>query len=323
MLKTFKYNSLGQILIILMAAAALWAKAFVNPIEPTVGNTFAPLYDLLFGWVSSWPRFCSALALLLVLTEGVWLNILLYNHKVIASNSFLPTLLYLLTMSWDNSQLTLTPVLLTNLMILMACGQLLSHGATTIEVGNNFNASFCIGMASLFYLPALWYVLPLLFVFIIYKMYRWRHIAIGLLGLAAPFLVLFTYAFLDDKLDYWLILMGYDLINIHLTADFTSTFTTLFNCYYILLLLTVLVAQTGTRDKVMIQRINSSIMMLPLLAAIPLSLYSLSFPIDTQLTAIPFAYLTTSFLITERKRKWIGETVLWLLILCALISVWI
>ncbi len=322
MLKTFKYNSLGQIAIILVTAAALWAKAFVYPVAPTAGNTFAPLYDLVYGWLFAWPRLCSAIALLLVLTEGVWLNIMLYNHKVVASNSFLPTLLYLVAMSWDYSQLTLTPMLLTNLMILMACGQLLSHGATTLDVGNNFNASFCIGIASLFYLPALWYVLPLLFVFVIYKMYRWRHIAIGLLGLAAPFLVLFTYAFLDDKLGYWLILMGFDLVNIHLNCDFSSSVATILCCCFVLLLLAALMAQAGYRDKVMIQRINSSVLTLPLLAAIPLALYGQTFPLDTQTTAIPFAFLTTSFLLTERKRKWIGETVLWVFLLCALMGVW-
>lgn len=323
MLRLFKYNSLGQILIILLTAAALWSKAFVDPIAPQASQCFAPLYDLVYGWLSGSPRLDTALALLLVLVEGVWLNVLLYNHKVVASNSFLPTYLYLLAMSWNPSTMTLTPILFVNLAVLMACNQLLTHGSTTLEVENNFNASFCIGLAALFYLPALSHIVPLLLVFVYYKLYRWRHIAISFFGLIAPLIILFTYAFLDDKLSYWLILIGFDLVNVHIRWDFTSVPNTILGLALMLLLLVSLMSQIGSRDKVTAQRINTGVMALPLVAVVIMSLYGKLIPIDTQMMAIPFGTLATAFILIDRKRKWINETIIWLLILCTALSVWI
>lgn len=322
MLKIFKYNSLGQILIILLTAAALWGRAFIDPIAPQASRCFAPLYDLIYGWLSDTPRLDTAIALLLVLVEGVWLNVLLYNHKVVASNSFLPTFLYLIAMSWSPNSMTITPILFVNLTMLMACKQLLTHGSTTLEVENNFNASFCIGLAALFYLPALSYIVPLLLVFVYYKLYRWRHIAISFFGLIAPLIILFTYAFLDDKLSYWLILIGYDLVNIHIRWDFTSVPITLLGLAFVLLLLASLLPQIGARDKVTAQRINTGVMALPLVAVIIMSMYDKLIPIDTQLMGIPFGTLVTTFFLTERKRKWINESIIWLLLLCAALNVW-
>ena len=323
MLKIFKYNTLGQIIIIVLTAIALWAKAFVVPVSMPASNTFAPLYDALYGWMSGMPRVCSGLALLLVLAEGCWLNVLMYNHKVIASNSLLPAFLYLIAMSWDYSQLTLTPMLFVNLTVLLACRELLSQGATTLETGRNFNASFCIGLATLFYLPAIGYVIPMLFVFVIYKMYRWRHLMISLLGLVAPLIILVTYAFMADKLAYWLILMGSDIVDIAFRWDFGEPLRTTLSVCFTLLLLWALSSQAGGRDKVSSLRINTGILTLPLLAGLAMSLYGEVFPLNTQAYAISFTFLTAALLMVERKRRWIGEVALWVLLLCGAVNVYL
>ena len=200
MLRLFKQSAPVQIAAIIIAAALLWVRAFIEPIPMAAEYHFAPIYTLFYSWLNMTPRLASAVALLFVMAEGLWLNIILVEFKAAKPNSLMPTLLYLLAMSWNSHCLTITPMLLVNIMVIASFSQLLSNGATSLNVSRNFNAAFCIGLAALCYMPALSYVVPFLFIFIIYKLYRWRDIVVSLLGVIAPSLVFFTYAFLKDRL---------------------------------------------------------------------------------------------------------------------------
>ena len=300
----------------------LWARAFITPVELCAVHYFSPLYEIVYGWLSDLPRLASAIALLLTLLEGAWLNIILTDHKLTKTNSLFPMLLYVVAMSWSHNQLTVTPILFINILVLISCKQLMSNGNITLSVERNFNASFCIGLMALCYMPALCYIVPFLFVFIIYKLYRWRDIVISIFGLIAPSIVLFTYAFLADKLDYYLILIWHDLINIHPKMEPASFWALLPTMVFILILVAALFKQLGSiSDRIVHQRINTGIIILPLLAAMLLPLYTQIFPLNTQSFAIPFCFLVTRFLMVDRKRKWISESLLWIILICAFTNV--
>lgn len=322
MIRLFKQSTLGQILVIFLTAVLLWAKAFIVPVELSTVNFFSPLYEIVYGWLSGLPRLASAIALLLTLCEGAWLNIILTDHKLTKANSLMPMLLYVVAMSWNYSQLTVTPILIVNILVLVCCKQLLSNGNITLSVEHNFNASFCIGLMALCYLPALCYIVPFLFVFVIYKLYRWRDIVISIFGLIAPSIILFTYAFLCDKLDYYLILIWHDLVNVHPKLESFSFWVMLPTMVFLLILIAALFKQLGSlSDRIVHQRINTGIITLPLLAAVLLLLYTQIIPMNTQGFAIPFCFLATRFLMVDRKRKWISESLLWIILICAVTNV--
>lgn len=324
MIRLFKFSTFGQVIVIILTALLLWVRAFIHPVEPQLSEMFAPLYEVVYGWLSEMPRLASALALIMIIVEGVWLNLMLYNNKLIGANNLIPTFLYLIAMSWGYTQLTITPVLFVNLCILATIKQLFSHSNMTLDVERNFNASFLIGLASLFYLPAIVYIIPFIFVFVLYKLYRWRHIAVSITGFIAPSIILLTYAFLSDKLQYYLYLIGHDIASVHVVWQQCPTWTTIFNILYIAMLtIMTLKVLASSGDKVMNQRINTGILTLPILACIAILFYMKLFPVDTQASAIVFAFVASSFFLADRKRKWIGEVVLWILVLCSIINVWI
>ena len=321
MLRLFKQNTIGQILVIVLTAIVLWARAFIEPVRPSASLFFSPIYELVYGLLCNVPRVASAIALLLVLMEGLWLNLILVNHKMTKAHSLMPLLLYVAVMSWDTSLLTVTPMLLVNIAILAACSQLLSDGSTTLGTERNFNAAFFIGLAALCCMPAAWYVLPYIFVFIVYKLYRWRNAVVSLLGLIAPFIVLFFYAFLSDKLDYYLILIWHDLKTLHLHIVDVAPWSVLPTAVLLLMIAASLLKQLGSiGDSMVHQRINTGIMSLPLLAAAMLAFYSHDTLFDIQALAIPFGFLGTRFFLAERRRQWTGEVMIWLFLLCALIN---
>ena len=324
MVKLFRQSGVGQIMVIFLAIVILWVPAFITPVSVKPSEFFSPLYELDYRLVFSLPRIASAIALLLIVAEGIGLNVMLYNHKMIPANTLMPMLIYIIAMSWSRDLLTVTPILFVNMMMMPICHQLLSDGTTKLGFERNFNSAFCIGLASLFYLPALCLVVSFLFVFIIYKLYRWRDIIIAILGLIAPYIVLLTYAFLADKLDYFMILIRHDISNMELTFDFSNTMATISCSVFLLLLLMALFHQFGAQsENVNSQRINTSIMMLPLIAGVLMTMYTCMFPFDTQLMALWYAFLVTLLILADRKRKWISEVMIWVFVLCAIINIWI
>ena len=106
-----------------------------------------------------------------------------------------------------------------------------------------------------------------------------------------------------------------DIRHIMLVADIIT------NIFFIIILLASLFAQLSSlNDKTIQQRINTIILILPLVATLLLLPYDSLFTVNTQFAAIPFAFLTANFLATERKRKWINETLFWLIIIAPFIS---
>lgn len=321
MIKLFKgNNALGQIVAIAFITAALWLPVFWQGIAPHESDVFAPLYDLVIRGIAPYHTIANALALLLIVVQGIWLNILLYRYKMTSTQTLMPMMLYIVAMSASPAHIGLTPFVFVNLAILAACSQLLSAAASTLEVSRNFNASFCIGLATLFYLPALTYLIPFLLVFVIYKLYRWRHILVAFFGFIAPMILFFTYAFLFDKADYFSILIAYDLTSLHFVSQDVPTLISVPNIIILVILVASLTAAGGKRlDGGLQWRINTGILLLPLIAALAMHLYSAWFPFNLQSAAIPFAFSTTLLLMTDRKRRWINETIIWiLLVACAI-----
>ncbi len=322
MLKIFKHNSVMQVLIILLVLALLWGKSFVHPVAMPTSDYFSPLYELLYQLLTATPRLAAAIALALLILEAVWVNMMLYNHKLIGTSTLLPTLLYVVAMSWDASALTLTPMLLVNLFVLMASSQLMSDGSTTLGFDRNFNATFCIGLASMTYLPAATYIISFLLMFVVYKMYRWRDIVVGLLGLIAPIILLATCAYMSDKLHYYIILTRYDFVNWKVAYDMSDIGSVLTNALFLLMMVIMLLWTLFQQSDMLVhQRINRSVVLLTLVAAAGMLFYTQLLPADTQAMAPAVAYMGSLFFPAERKRRWIGEAMIDIWLLAALVAV--
>ena len=316
MLKAFRQNSLLQIIVILLVIALLWLRAFVDPTPMHSEHYFSPIYELLLGILQPFPQICNVVTILIIIIEAVWLNLILANNKLNKANWLMPTLLFVLAACWRPDQMTLSPALFTGLPILAAINQMLTRGNTTLEVDRVFNAAFCFGIAILCFLPNIVFVVPLIFVLVTYKLYRWRDHIVAILGITAPAFLLFFYAFLTDRLDYYIILIRHDIVNIQLAANTSSIVDMVTNAVFIILLLVSLFSQLSTlNDKTLQHRINTIILILPLIATLLLLPYDSLFTINTQFATIPFAFLTANYLATDRKRKWINDILFSIIIL--------
>ncbi|MBR1644142.1 MAG: hypothetical protein IJ684_02070 [Bacteroidales bacterium] len=321
MIKLFKQRGIAQWLILLVSCGLLWSKALYTTAVPMPNDGFAPLYELLYNWLSPYPTAAMAVAWALIVAEGFLLAAMLNDYKLSPVRSLLPALMYIVAMSYHASSLTLTPMLVVNLTVILMLRQLLLTGNVTLPTEKVFNAALFVSLATLFYMPAATLLIPLLISLAVYKMYSWRDWIVTLLGIAAPYIVLVTYYFLTDQIDFMLYMFSNDVAELEVHVASKSVLHSVANAFFVLFLLVATVATSSHFTERTIEiRKNATVVMLVALAAVAMLFFSRLFPVDTQLFAVPFAFAGTVFLLASKRKLWFFDTLLTTLVVLGSIN---
>ena len=328
MLKLFQRNMVVQTALILAALLLLWMRPLITP--PVMENTphTGLLYDLLCQWLSGVPRLAVILAMLTVLAEGVWLNLLLVSVGLASQNNLLPTLLYVILMSAGAT--TLTPAVLVCGIAIGGLGQLLLRGTLlTIPSSKICGTTLLIGLASLFYLPATALLLSYLLIAVNYRLYGWKDWAVLLLGFAVPYLTVILVLYMADGLAPWWASLGQGfaftgLHNSHLTTLQAIGISALTLLVVWCLLTTA--SQIGERP-VMWQK-NATTVLLFTLGGLLMLFYAPLSGESLSLFAIPFAFCGARFFAVatqptgfraKKRHLWIYDLLFLLTLIAALV----
>lgn len=300
MQELFQKNTTAQVAIILATLALLWTGPLASPEPMAPPSGHAPLYSLLYALHI--PPFLATLsAMLLTLLGGFLLNLVLVDAKMVAQRTLLPTLLYLVFMS--SASHTLTPLLLVSLLSIALIRMLLLHSSLlTISSDKICGANAIIAVCSMLYLPSLALLATYLLVAVNYRLYGWRDWAVALLGLLAPYLLLWAV----------LTLKGGLMANLAATADgfgdLTLTlgpFSTLQALANIVLIAAAIIAIAMTLNKLsentVVWQKNATTLLLPIISGLVMLLYAQLFPANMQLFALPLAFCGTHALLLGSK----------------------
>lgn len=296
MIRLFQRNMVVQVLLIVVALALLWLRPLLTPSVMEAGDHPAVLYGLLQTWLSGSARLAVVIAMVLVLAEGVVLNVLLANVNLVSQNSLLPSLVFIIAASAGTA--TLTPTILVGALAIASLGQLVLHGtALTIPPGKICSATALIGIATMFYQPAALLLLTYLLVAVNYRLYRWNDWLLMLLGFAAPYLVLVMVLYMTDGIAPWwqqtLASLG-DILPASPTAPKLSTVPSLLIAAVFLWSL-VTIASHLTEHPVLWQK-NASTVLLFTVGSIGIMLYLPLLPLPVALLAVPFTFTVTHLL---------------------------
>lgn len=331
MIKLFHRDILTQAVLIVVALLLLWGRALLSPAPMEAGEHPAVLYGLLCRWLAGVPRLAVVIAMLLVLLEGVMLNLLLANVGLVSQNSLLPTLLYLVAMS--TGPLTLTPMILVCGIAIACLNQLVLRGTLlTISPAQICGATALIGVATLFYQPALFLMVSYLLIASNYRLYNWKDWMLMILGFAAPYVLLVAVLYMCDGLAAWWPTIPASLSVSHFplaTGHWSlATVATIFLILIFLWSLFNVISHTGERP-VLWQR-NASTVMLYTLGGVGMILATGHWLLaTTTFLAIPFAFCTYRMLTTasethlgfgrRKKFSWIYDLLLILTLIAALL----
>ena len=319
MINIFKKSVAAQLTTILIVAIAMWMGRFVHPVPMPEPTTAAPLYGLFYLIFSPIPRVATVLAFLLHIGTGALLNNLLFGRKLIHSNMLLPMLMYVVTVSLIPEGQTLTPTLFVNILLLLILYILIATD-TRFKLSQNhvFGMAALLASSTLFYLPAITMVLPLLIILIfIYKFYNLQDITILLLGFLSPYILLLTASFLTDHLMTLYQSIEAGILHWNLTFPMPDSIGLATYGLFVVVLFISLVFLIGfTGSKTVIYRNNASIVVLTMLCSALMLPYAPHLSTESQLFAIPFAFTGSLWLINSNTKPWILNTTftLWVLV---------
>lgn len=319
MLKLFKKGIGVQLTTVVLLAVLMWLGRLMQPVSMPAPTTAAPLYGLVYALLGDLPRTATIVALLLHLATGALLSSMLYDRKMIHSNTLLPMLLYMVTVSVTPAGQTLCPTLFINLVLLWILHLMLATETRfKITQDHVFGVAALLAVLTLFYFPALTMVLPLLIILVfIYKFYNFHDLAILLLGFLAPYVLLFTVAFLNDSLVPMLESMRENLTNWSLTAGHLNTLSLLTYAALLGMLVLSLLFMAGfIGSKTVMHRNNAHIVMLTIIGALLLLPYCPHFSTETHGFAIAFAFCGGVWLTNSRTKQRILNLLLslWVLV---------
>jgi hypothetical protein len=130
----------------------------------------------------------------LVLTIGgvLLLNFLCQYHEVTEKQNSLPAFVYLLLCAMLNSQSILHPLLIGNILLLLAFFKFFGAYRSDNAMAVSFDASFLLSCATLVYWPFL-FLLPVAFIaLMILKTVKFREFLLSVTGLILPFFITAT-----------------------------------------------------------------------------------------------------------------------------------
>lgn len=311
MLGIFKKNIGLQCIVIFLMAAALWAGSFISPVPMVASTEYAVVYDLVYQLLHNQPFVSTVIAFVLIVVEGVWLNVVLYNNKMQSQVNLFPAAMYILLMSIVPGGQNITPMVLVNFAILAAMTQLLQSKMSTLPLSRNFSCALFIGVGILCYWEAIWLLIPILIIYPLMKLYTWRNWAVLILGLLAPFVLLLGYNYMWGDVNYNLFLIAHEFELPTITIDMSDKLMTASSFIFLALVLVSWFSFNQYYNRqIQLKKINANILLLPMLASFIWCFYGELLPINTQLFAVSVPYLLLHFFCNNNNRRpWIYEII--------------
>jgi len=316
LLRILKSNTLLSALLIPVIGLLFWMPHFQlpTPLDIQLANGAMPLYYLVFNLLKGQDLWQIIIAFSLVIINSFFVAQLGSSFLFLKKRSYLPGIIYLITVSSLQELHALLPVHLATLCILIAIYFIIdTFHKPEVEITYTFNASFFLALASLFYLPAL-VLLPLVWIsiFVLQKSDNWRLLVVPVIGCGLPWLYTWVFSFLKGS-------------DAAMWQDISRMLWTSHNSYllepYFLLLTAVVffVSALGSLSVISgYQRMKVSsrkyfvifYWMLGLVLASALGLVTIGIEI-VALSTVPIAFFIAHFLLSDQKSIW-KEVLTWI-----------
>jgi hypothetical protein len=313
MIRYFKTIQPAALFTVPVIGLILWLPGFFS-----AGTTLVSYDSLLLNGVAKIPPFFQlVISIVLVSFGAIYLNLVTIRHEVIYRHSYLPGLFYVVLMSFHRDVIVFHPVLVSNIILIMALDKTFSLFKNDSPVSPVFDSSFLLALATLIYFPA--FILFFLFLYAIYNLrsFSFREFMIAAVGFTLPFFFLAVYGFLTGTLvssthDFF---ARFSLHKIHAGLGPAKAFLGFAIYLGVLILAALIRLRTNFYRNAIKTRSTQEILFLFFLLTVgglfflpQISLYHF-----TQL-AIPFSVFLAYYFISATKRLWLYEVALWVLL---------
>lgn len=195
MLSLFRQNLFFNSLLLLPYTIIIRIHSLIHP-ESYASSEIEGWFNFtLFEWMKHVPILQSILAILLIFLQAVTINYLVNRHRLSLRPNLFPGVFYILLISISKESLYLNPVILANIFFLLAVVNLFKTYRVAQVSTSIFNSAFFIAIASLFYLPALLYLLPCFIALFMLRSFRVKERMQYILGAVTSLYLAFSIFF--------------------------------------------------------------------------------------------------------------------------------
>jgi len=315
LLRLLKSNTLFSPLMIPVIGFLFWFQGFQSPVilDQNIIQGAMPLYYLFYHYLAGQGFWQVFIGFTLVVINSFFVAQLGSSFLILKRQSYLPGIIYVITVSSVKGLQALLPVHLATFFVLVSILFIFDTYHKKVEITYTFNASFFLAVASLFYLPVL-VLFPLVWIsiFVLQKEDNWRVLIIPIIGFSTPWLFVWAYSFLNDSFSsVWkeIIIMLWSRNNSYLIDPFFLSLTAVVTFMTTLGSLSVISAYH--RMKVSSRKYFVIFYwMLGLVLVSALALISIGIEIVI-LSTIPVVYFISHYLLSDKKMIW-KEVLAWI-----------
>jgi len=171
-LKFYKSDNPLVLVSLPVIAVLFWLPGLLNPADVDFSNT-SPLFQWINDGLS--PLFSRIVAMTIVVISGLIINGIINNNEIFDRNTFLPALMYLISMSAIKEYQVLSPIVISNLFWILAFRRLFNIYRQISCKKEVFDATLLLLIGALFYFPSI-FMLPIVWVALkIIRPFAWRE----------------------------------------------------------------------------------------------------------------------------------------------------
>jgi len=202
----FRKKNTTNALVLLIYALVLKFSIFIHPYFPLLHNEDNYLYRFILRAINSLFNQSALpfaiLTFLLQFTQATLFTSICNYHKLLPKPNYLPGMAYVLITSllpdWNHFS---APLLINSIMI-WCIYRMAALYNTQKPVASIFNIGLMAGLATLLYIPAVAFLVLILFALIIMRPFRIQEWLIGLLGFTSPYYFLLFILYFSDQLNW-------------------------------------------------------------------------------------------------------------------------
>ncbi|HSA04181.1 MAG TPA: DUF6427 family protein [Tenuifilaceae bacterium] len=321
LLSFFKKSQLSVVILVVIISAAIWLKTFMNGLSyPFIFDTInMPLYAILVKYINHSIILSNIITFSLVMAIAFYLLHLNSKFIIIKQRTYLPALFYLLISTAFIPIQRINPAIFATFFILLALDHIFAIYQKGNPLDNLFRAGISLGIASLFYAPAIPFYLIIFMGLLLLRAFSLREWFVAMLGIALPWgFLMLTYFWLNIDIS-----QTFELVKSNLITDTESSidelipiiFTSAIGLPTIVALFYLIPSMAN--QKISVRKYHTLFFWILFIGAasfalIPTASYEMAY-----ILAIPLSFQLTNYFANARKGFW-AEVLFTLIIIAAL-----
>jgi len=217
-LRILRSNPVLLLVLSILMACGIWLWIAFSPARQSFYTNTNPIFNVFFGWLVNLPFINVLIGLVFVLLQAFFWNAFVNNNTLLKQSTYFTAFFFVLLASCRPSLICPYPAMFASLFLMLAMRRLTSSYKKDKALSEVFDAGLFIGIASLFYVPAVVFLLFLWISVLIMRSLAWREWIVAVIGFALPFgfaMAYYTLFFTPEKFWYEKLLMAFGSYRFH------------------------------------------------------------------------------------------------------------